>query len=446
MHEQDLTTAEMELVARFERSLFDNTAINQLKRSLTTRLGPQMGFARWRKLIPRERFPDADRVEVRPLRGLGVAAEQSSVSVKIAPSGHRFEISTPKILGDGDHRALRNTSRALYVTCLPDALVRSGASAIDADGAALLDFEGSELIDYDETLDFDQAIFSYEPTYSTIWLLTPLQATHELDEAYSLFGWTALMFGHWLHEYLPKYVMASMTGNLPPASILINQWMPKSHREALALLTPDRVSIVESPWLTTTRVRRLWLSSTLNYPIMFPGFNKSLRWDDFAPDLTVSVPILEEMVRRFESAIPQGRGPERVYLARKTHLRRKLLNAPEIEAIACEAGFTVTYPEDHSFAEQFRLVRDASFVLGPEGSAMFLCMFCRPGSKVGILNHIHTQNVVITAGVLRAMGLDVTVVTGSTRTNKTFAHFSNYQIDAKLFRNFLGDWLAGKSA
>lgn len=441
MDDGHLTEAETEWAERITRSVFDNRAINRLKRSLVARLGPQKGFAQWRELVPSEKFPDADAIEERPLRSLRTEAEQSPVYVDIAPSGQSFKISPPKVIGDHDRRTLRNTSRALYLTCLADSLVRSGSSATGIDDVVVLDFEGSEPFDTGDALDFDQAIFSYEPSDPSVWFLTPTKPTSTLDEAYSLFGWTALMFGHWWHEYLPKYVMASMTGSLPPAPILINQWMPKTHRESLAYLTPEGVEIVESLALTTTHVRRLWLSSTLNYPAMFPAANPNLHWDLFAPDPARCAPIFQEMVRRFDRAIPSGDGPEKVYLARKPSLRRKLVNSAELEEVAREAGFAVVYPDDLSFAEQFRLMRDASFVVGPEGSGMFLSSLCRPGSKVCILNHTHTENVTITAGVLEALGVDVTVVTGPTvKRKKNFEHFSSYEIDIGRFRKFLTSW------
>jgi hypothetical protein len=167
-----------------------------------------------------------------------------------------------------------------------------------------------------------------------------------------------------------------MTGNLPPVPILIDAAMPESHRRALELLAPDGVEIVERPWFTTARVREFWFSSTPSYPPIRP---KAAQWDPFAHDPAVYAPILREMVRRLERAIPPRRGPDKVYLARSAFQHRKFVNAAAIEEILREAGFVVAHPQDLSFAEQFRLVRDASFVLGSEGSAMFLCFFNRPG-------------------------------------------------------------------
>ena len=444
----DLTAAEIELARQVaEHPKVNYPAMTQLKRLLAARLGPELGFARWRGLIAQEKFPDADRVEARRLCSLRAAAENASVRVDVAPSGRPFEILSPKVIGDGDHRTLRNNSRALYVTCLSDARVRSGSALIDADGAAMLDFEDSEVAKVHQAIgfrssdvDIDPSVFYCDTEKWLAWTLVPAKehGEFELESAYSLFGVTARQFGHWMSEYLPKYIMASMTGSLPPVPILINKSMPKTHRQALELLAHDGVEIVEWPRFATVYVRKLWLSSKCNFPPIF----KDLRWDYFAPDPAAVAPVWEEMARRLDRAVPLGRGPDKVYLARNVRLHRKLINAAAIEEIAQEAGFMITYPEDLSFAEQFRLVRDARFVLGPEGSAIFLCMLSRPETKVGILNHTHTENVVITAGLLNAISIDVTVVTGPVVSrNKAFPHFSDYEIDVGRFRSFLADWL-----
>jgi capsular polysaccharide biosynthesis protein len=419
--------------------------MTELKRLLAARLGPQEGFARWRALIPPEKFPNAEHVEPRPLRSLRVAAEQAPVFVDIAPSGQAFEISPPKIIGAGDNRTLRNKSRALYVTCLSDARIRSGSALVATSDAALFDFEEWELARVHQIgfrssmVDFDPSLF-YCDADRIAWILVPAKGLSELklETAFSLFGLTAAEFGHWFMEYLPRYVMASMMGSLPPVPILVNQWMPTSHRQSLELLVLDGAEIVERPRYTTAHVRKLWLSSKHNSPPIYEG----AQWDYFAHNPARFALVLTEMARRLDRTVPTGRGPEKVYLARKAHLRRSLLNAAAIEEVVRRRGFAISYPEDFSFAEQFRLVRDARFVVGPEGSAMFLCMLCRPGTKVAILNHTHTENVVITSGLMTAVGLDVTVVTGPiVAENERFVHFSDYEIDIGQFSNFLNDWV-----
>lgn len=60
----------------------------------------------------------------------------------------------------------------------------------------------------------------------------------------------------------------------------------------------------------------------------------------------------------------------------------------------------VVYPEDMPFIEQVRLLRNAQYVVGPEGSAMFLLFFARPGTKLCILNHTYTVHLPVLAGLL----------------------------------------------
>jgi capsular polysaccharide biosynthesis protein len=67
----------------------------------------------------------------------------------------------------------------------------------------------------------------------------------------------------------------------------------------------------------------------------------------------------------------------------------------EIEAIAAAHGFVISYPEDLDFVSQAKLLRDARFVLGPEGSALFLCCFVGRGAKICILNHQEAEGLVL---------------------------------------------------
>ena len=438
-----LTSLEADCLVRLERSYFDNRSMLQLKQSLCSRLGPKAGFAVWRAVVPRELFPDVDYLEVRPLRPLRGAAQNSTFR-EVDPGGAEYEIAVPKVIGEGDHHPLRSRARALYVTCLTDAFVRSGSSVVVHNGNALLDFERTELSDAGENVDFDPSVFAFRSEGQEVWLLRST-ASEEIAEAFSLYGWTARAFGHWLTEYLPRYVMAVMEDALPPVPVLINQNMPSTHLEALSLLLPEGCEVLERRLMKTAHVKKLWLSSCARYPAMLPSVDKIKGWEALTLDPRNAARVFQEMARQLDKAVPlKGRdNPRRVYLARKLTLHRRLVNAAEIEEIARRDHFAIIYPEDLSFAEQFRLVRDADVVVGPEGSAMYICALCRPGTKVGILNHTHTENVVLTAGVLDALNVDVTVLTGpvSVYDELGFLHFSDYTIEPLAFRAFLHDWL-----
>ena len=86
------------------------------------------------------------------------------------------------------------------------------------------------------------------------------------------------------------------------------------------------------------------------------------------------------------------------------------------------------------------LLANAKRVLAPEGSALFLCYFASPGTRLLILENA----VVEGANVWRAffpncelMAMAGTVVD----RDDGFPHRSSYRIDPQRFRDVLSEWL-----
>jgi capsular polysaccharide biosynthesis protein len=127
-----------------------------------------------------------------------------------------------------------------------------------------------------------------------------------------------------------------------------------------------------------------------------------------------------------------------VFLARKPERHRKMRNSPEIETMLHARGFETVYPEDLDFDAQVRMMRGAEWVVGPEGSAMFLAFFARPGTRICILNHPFTLGMTVLTSLLEELQLDVCMFTGPALTeNKALPHFIDYCIDAEALGRFL---------
>jgi hypothetical protein len=146
-------------------------------------------------------------------------------------------------------------------------------------------------------------------------------------------------------------------------------------------------------------------------------------------------------VRRVNLVLGPGCGPSRVFLARKAFRHRKMTNHREIVAIAAAHGFVISYPEDFDFVSQAKLLRDARFVLGPEGSGLFLCCFVGRGAKICILNHQETEALVLHNEGCGTKEVHLTVITGpDTGDHHRRKQDKNYMIDADAFRRFLDEW------
>src|SRR5262249_25716800 len=144
-----------------------------------------------------------------------------------------------------------------------------------------------------------------------------------------------------------------------------------------------------------------------------------IQWDNLVPPPVRYARIVREMVKRFQPVMlgatgDDPTGHDRVFLARQANSLHKMINSDQIEDAAQQRGFVIIYPETLEFAEQVRLMSSARFVMGPEGSAMFLAFFAAPGTKLLVLNSElgvlaeHAQR----SALLIELGIDVTQLTG----------------------------------
>jgi capsular polysaccharide biosynthesis protein len=118
-----------------------------------------------------------------------------------------------------------------------------------------------------------------------------------------------------------------------------------------------------------------------------------------------------------------------------------MTNHREIEAIAAVHGLVTSYPEDLDFVSQAKLLRDARFVLGPEGSAFFLCCFVGRGAKFASATTRRQKRWVLYNGCFALKGTHLTVITGlDTGDHHPRQQDKNYMIDADAFRRFLDEW------
>lgn len=378
----------------------------------------------------------------RPLECLHEAAARSEGYALLAPGGEMFDVPVPRVVGVGNQRPLRGRARPRWLGCIADVRVRSRSSVIESDGRVLLDTEPGELDSIDDRLDIDPAIFDADAL--GLWIVEPdpAQPPLHLAEAFSLVGAHTWAFGHWMWECLPRYAAARRSGRLPPMPVLVDQGMPGQHRQALQALLPDDASIVELPSRAVVRVDRLWCAPTPMYMPLFEHMNSRFRWDLLAAEPQAFADDIRWMRDRFlpGSTLDPARAPpgRRLFLGREPHRHRKMLNAVEIEDVARQEGFELIHPEGLDFRGQVEAMDEAARIAGPEGSAMFLALFARPGTRVTILNHPYTLGLPVLTSLLEALGIDVEVLVGPAETcNEELPHFLDYRIDPGEFARLL---------
>jgi hypothetical protein len=352
-----------------------------------------------------------------------------------APAGEPFVHAPPRVIGEGNHRPIAGRTRSQYVACLGAASVQGRSSLIALGGRRLLDVQEDEADRLDDELEWDPAIFDH--VGRQVWCVEAVDAEHPLqcDEAFTLLGAHTDFFGHWMSEYLVKYSAAKLSARLPDVPVLIDAHMPRAHRESLELLYGASCPIIEVPAFRSVRVGRLWCAPTLSYFPLHEIRNARFSWEAISASPARLTPVVADLHRRLDArAVPPSLAGPRVYFARRGHRHRRLVNADEIERRARVLGCAVVYPEDLSFAQQAALARDAQMIVAPEGSALFLAMFARPGATLCILSHPLTDVLADYNGLFGALQVEVLAVTGPiVRYRASTPHDSDYQIDPVTF-------------
>lgn len=424
--------------------------LSYVKDALVAQFGIEEGFAKYRdELSPRASINHARpvRIEEKTVAPLRETALSTSTSFsEIHPSGEPFVIPPPASIGEGERLTLAGTARAFYVACLSGARIHSRSPFLRVGDSTALDYEPRELRETDDRWNVDHYVFAAHGNVARE--IAYDQPVLELDEAFgSLLGTSTMAWGHWVGDYVPRYVSAALSGRLPPVPVLIDAGMPATHKELLEMLLPQGTSVVEVAPDYEVRVGRLWCAPSLGYSPLLPHFNDKFAWERFCTVPSRWMPVLTAMGRSADAAGVPKDASERIYLARKPFRWTKMLNYQAIESLARSRGFRVLYPEDHSVRELAAYVRNARYLMGPVGSQMANAFFARPGTRVCYLTHPLLMGAWLYH--LRAVDVDVTMIAGpAVNVNDApepptfgYPHHADYEIDVDRLSGFLDGWL-----
>lgn len=410
----------------------------RLKQELCSSLGPEQARRRY---IDFALVRDSEEFELKQVGSLRDVARSSSGSyIELDAGGVPFTVPAPRVMGDAQTRELKHVSRAMYVTCIPGARVRGRSLVVETADHALLDFEPWESNLFDCELDIDPSIFCVEGGLAWLPGSADPDSVMMVDEAYSLLGPQTGAFGDWMYTSLPRYVAADMSGQLPLVPVLVDKGLPSTVVESLQMMMRPGARIIEVAPFQSVRVGRLWMSPSLHYAPAREIMDERYKFDYSTPSPSTFLPVVREMSRRASLSVA-SQGRERIFLARKPSRWRKMVNHEEIEAIAKASGFQIVYPETLDFPSQVALIQSAEWVIAPEGSALLLMYFARPGTHLCILNHPIIETTAYD-GLLDQVDLCVLVGPIVDR-DRAFVHRSSYRIDPSEFAAMLAEWLGG---
>ena len=174
--------------------------------------------------------------------------------------------------------------------------------------------------------------------------------------AFLMAGPTDLHFGDWTYNFLPRLHLAELAGLDVP--LVVNADIPGRYVDMLgALGAPPSRLLFHDPGGVSV-FRRLYVPSWPSRDRLEPIESQYRVYD------------------RVAAATPRGPG-ERLFLSRRRHSRRALVNEAEVREIFLARGFRIVCPEEHSFAQNLETFARPECVAGPYGSAFRNLHFSR---------------------------------------------------------------------
>ena len=410
--------------------------ILRLKSALTTTMPMEAALCAYDRIMG----TNSQGSRWKRLRSLDEAAlAEASDRIEIFERGITVHAAAPRILGPGSAEDVSGVSRSVFLAAFDSARVRHRSSFVELEDSMLLDYQADEFSPADVYLAWDTAVFAHEDDQVMV-LGTEGQPVIEVPEALKLLGSTSYSFGHWLVEYMTQWGTVSDRNELEGIPILIDQGMAPTHREALEYFLPRPSEIIEVPVDTSVVARRIWVASNWVYAPLFPTSEEAIHARHLIarPE---QANVLRKLGARVDRDMEAWRGPTRVYFGRRAGLHRRMINSEQIEGVVRRAGFQVIYPEDLSFCDQVRMVRGATHIMGPEGSAMLLSHFARPATKTCWLDHPFIERVTPITAVLGELGIETVFVTGPcVNRSEPYLRFSDYTIDEQDVVEVIREW------
>jgi capsular polysaccharide biosynthesis protein len=189
-----------------------------------------------------------------------------------------------------------------------------------------------------------------------------------------------LNYGAWLIRVLPKIFYARDVFDSQPYKFLCycdRQWQ----KDMLGFFGISEPQLVPQS-----------LEKTYSAPmVIVPSWPSRWKFLDARTRAMIQQITTRAMARR-----PSFSGPRAIYISRSKAARanpklrqgRPFQQEEELERRLEGLGIAIFSPETVPFEDQVLTFANADLVIGPQGAAMFNCIFCKPGTRVIDIEHL----------------------------------------------------------
>lgn len=246
-------------------------------------------------------------------------------------------------------------------------------------------------------------------------------------------------YAHWLTEVLPRIAVFCSIEEHASVPVIVNDDLHPNIMESLALVAGGDREVIALPVGEAISVGVLYVTSVTGY---VPFGRRNAKLDEHSHGLfcPLSFDQVNKRLLPIVDKLPLQNFPSKVYLRRKSGVR-KITNDTEIEQILSGNGYVIIEPERLTFLQQVKLFQAADEVIAPTGAALANAIFCRPGTRVGVLMGKHEQMIYrYWLDMLAPLGIRVSYVLGSLADNLEVGVHADFHVDAEHLHELLSDW------
>lgn len=186
------------------------------------------------------------------------------------------------------------------------------------------------------------------------------------------------IYGHWIVDLMPRLYKVLKSG------ISVDYYIISSPEMAWQKQILEALEVSFDKVIFWDPKEKVIISDQMIIPT-FDRFNSEVRAE--------LMDVHKFLREKYASAELQAPPTKKLYVSRtQWGGSRNLANRSQIDDIFKDCGFEVVMPEKLSFIEQIRLFAQASVVVGECGSGMHNCVYCRAGTRVGLLQSNTNHN------------------------------------------------------
>lgn len=190
---------------------------------------------------------------------------------------------------------------------------------------------------------------------------------------------------HWLFECLPRLIFfrehIRLADGAAKFTLLIEDNLPEQCLDAMRRMInfPCEIETVRRGELVYCD--RLFYVSPFWYSL-----DNSRHEVNAVRDYAVDKFAVEQIRQAFRPLLKATPPTRKIYVPRAVSQVRRIINAPQVEAVMRENGFEIIYPDHISFPEQIELFSSAKIMVGATGAAFSNLVFMQPGTKAVIFS------------------------------------------------------------